>query len=71
MLWQLAAASEKILQPALLSAWTNVAPRRLATKTAPAISPALRRAYDRYLKMALRLLPRDEKSALKLVRIRN
>ena len=52
---KLRAATEKVLQPALLTAWTNIAPRRLAIRTAPAISPALKRAYERYLKIALRL----------------
>ena len=52
---KLRAATAKILQPALLSAWSNIAPRRLAIRKAPAISPALKRAYQRYLKIALRL----------------
>lgn len=52
---KLRAATEKALAPALLTAWSNVAPRRLATRAAPAISPALRRAYQRYLKIVLNL----------------
>jgi hypothetical protein len=52
---RLRAAAPKTLQPALLAAWTNVAPRRLLVRTTPAVSPSLSRAYARYLKIALRL----------------
>jgi len=52
---RLRAATERILQPVLLTAWTNVAPRRVAVRAAARISPALRRAYQRYLKIVLRL----------------
>lgn len=52
---RLRAAAAKTLQPALLAAWANVAPRRLTARSAPAISPTLRRAYARYLEIALRL----------------
>jgi len=53
---RLRAAGPKTLQPALLAAWTNIAPRRLLVRPAPhAPSPALSRAYARYLKIALRL----------------
>jgi len=52
---RLRAAGPKTLRPALLAAWTNIAPRRLRVRAAPAASPALSRAYARYLKIALRL----------------
>ena len=58
---KLRAATEKVLQPALLAAWSNIAPRRLATRVAAPISPALERAYERYLKIAL-ALPGAEQS---------
>jgi len=52
---RLRAATEKAVRPALLNAWSNIAPRRLAVRAASQISPALTRAYRRYLKIALRL----------------
>jgi len=52
---RLRAATPKTVQPALLAAWTRVAPRRLTVRAAARISPALTRAYRRYLKIALRL----------------
>ena len=52
---KLRAATPGVLQPALLTAWSNVAPRRLATRAARAVSPALKRAYERYVKIALAL----------------
>jgi hypothetical protein len=52
---KLRAATEKILQPALLTAWTNIAPRRLTVRATARIMPALGRAYQRYLAIALRL----------------
>ena len=57
---KLRAATEKILQPALLSAWTNIAPRRAAVRAAPRISAAQTRAYQRYLKIVLRLPGTEE-----------
>lgn len=51
----LRAASEKVLKPALLAAWSNLAPRRLLARTAPPISAGIRRGYQRYLKIALEL----------------
>jgi hypothetical protein len=58
---KLRAATEKVLQPVLLAAWSSIAPRRLATQADAAISPALKRAYERYLKIAL-ALPGAEQS---------
>lgn len=52
---KLRTATAKTVQPALLAAWTNIAPRRLTVRAAVRISPALTRAYRRYLKIALRL----------------
>ena len=51
---RLRAATEKTLKPALLAAWNAIAPRRAAARAAAAISPALARAYQRYLRIALR-----------------
>jgi hypothetical protein len=52
---RLVAATRRVLQPALLTAWANIAPRRLTARAAPRISPALARAYQRYLRIVLRL----------------
>ena len=52
---RLRTATAKVLQPALLTAWTNIAPRRLAVRASAGITPALSRAYQRYLEIALRL----------------
>ena len=52
---RLRTGQRKAVQPALLSAWSNLAPRRLTVRAAARISPALIRAYRRYLKIALRL----------------
>lgn len=60
---RLRAATGKILQPALLSAWTNIAPRRAAVRAAPRISAAQTRAYRRYLKIALQLPGAAESSS--------
>jgi hypothetical protein len=52
---RLVAATRGALQSALLTAWSNVAPRRLTRRAAPRISPAVARAYQRYLRIVLRL----------------
>lgn len=52
---RLGAATTKSIRPALLQAWTNIAPRRAAVRATPEISPALTRAYHRYVRIALQL----------------
>jgi hypothetical protein len=52
---KLRAVTQQALEPALLAAWSNIAPRQLTAQAAPAVTPALKRAYQRYLAIALKL----------------